>query len=857
MATTQKKTTKAAPKKSGSGKKGTKRMAAPPPYNHGLRLTVGVVMLLLALCVLVTYFNVEAKVLNILAALMKGCFGYGYYLVALALGYCGWSLIDHKKKPVILRSFCILVLPLLLGTLLHLFIAKTDLGYGMDALKPLWAAGQTMQCGGALGGVLAAAGAELLSRVVTAIIMVVLMVVCLIAGLRIKPREMMERAKERRAAREAAYAELEAEERALEEKRAKEKEKAEAARAKAAPKKSVHIPLDSEVEEKPLFTPAETNFFPRRAGDIKTPAEVWDSAPVETAVEPTPAAEEPAPAVEEQPTTRRRKVSAREEVDSAAAEVSEAIEKELAEEEEAYRYPPITLLEENTADNSMAAGFELRDNARRLADTITSFGVDAKPGDVVRGPSVTRYEFTLDQGVKLSKLTNLSDDIALALGASGVRIAPIPGKIAAVGIEVPNRTVTAVRIRDVVESRNFVTHPSNVAFAVGKDIGGNAIVGNIARLPHVLIAGTTGSGKSVCTNSLIVSLLYKSTPEEVRFIMVDPKMVELAPYNGIPHLLIPVVTDPKKAAGALQWAVFEMMKRYKMFSERGVKDLAGFNALAEGDEELKKLPTVVVVIDELADLMLVAAKEVEESICRVAQMGRAAGVHLVIATQRPSADVITGLMKANIPSRIAFAVASAMESRIILDTPGAEKLVGKGDMLYFPLGDNKPTRVQGCFITPEEIERVVNFVKESGEADYSNEVMEKIEEAMKQSEKGGKGGASNAAAAESDGGEGCDEMLAAAVEVIFETGQASVSMLQRRLKLGYSRAARLVDQMEERGIVGPFEGSKPRQVLITRQQWQELQMKGGAYAPAEEPELPPVDRYGSVRDVFDSRDALE
>ena len=506
----------------------------------------------------------------------------------------------------------------------------------------------------------------------------------------------------------------------------------------------------------------------------------------------------------------------------------------------------------------MAAGAELRDNARRLADTLTSFGVDAKPGEVVRGPSVTRYEFTLDQGVKLSKLTNLSDDIALALGATGVRIAPIPGKIAAVGIEVPNRTVTSVRIRDVVESRNFVMHPSTVAFAVGKDIGGNAIVGNIARLPHVLIAGTTGSGKSVCTNSLIVSLLYKSTPEEVRFIMVDPKMVELAPYNGIPHLLIPVVTDPKKAAGALQWAVFEMMKRYKMFSERGVKDLAGFNAHVEGSEEegLKKLPTVVVVIDELADLMLVAAKEVEESICRVAQMGRAAGVHLVIATQRPSADVITGLMKANIPSRIAFAVASAMESRIILDTPGAEKLVGKGDMLYFPLGDNKPTRVQGCFITPEEIERVVNFVKESGEADYSNEVMEKIEEAMKQSEKGSKGGVSNAAA-ESEGGEGCDEMLAAAVEVIFETGQASVSMLQRRLKLGYSRAARLVDQMEERGIVGPFEGSKPRQVLITRQQWQELQMKGGAYAPAEEPEQPPVDRYGSIRDVFESRDALE
>ena len=541
-------------------------------------------------------------------------------------------------------------------------------------------------------------------------------------------------------------------------------------------------------------------------------------------------------------------------MESATAEVSEAIEKELAEGEGAYRYPPITLLDENTDDNHQEVGAELRLNSQRLASALSSFGVDAHPGEVVHGPSVTRYEFTLDQGVKLSKLTNLSDDIALALGATGVRIAPIPGKISAVGIEVPNKAVTAVRIRDVIESREFTNHPSTVAFAVGKDIGGSAIVGNIARLPHVLIAGTTGSGKSVCTNSLIVSLLYKSTPDEVRFIMVDPKMVELAPYNGIPHLLIPVVTDPKKAAGALQWAVYEMMKRYKMFSERGVKDLAGFNALCESDPELKKLPTVVVVIDELADLMLVAAKEVEESICRVAQMGRAAGMHLVIATQRPSSDVITGLMKANIPSRIAFAVASSLESRIILDTTGAEKLVGKGDMLYFPLGNQKPTRVQGCFITPEEIERVVNFVKESGAADYSDEVMEKIEEVMKQSEKGG--GKSAGGSAPADGDEGCDELLGAAVEVILETGQASVSMLQRRLKLGYSRAARLVDQMEERGIVGPFEGSKPRQLLITKEQWQELKMKGSFDAVSPEPESHP-DPYGSINDVFNSRDALD
>jgi len=501
----------------------------------------------------------------------------------------------------------------------------------------------------------------------------------------------------------------------------------------------------------------------------------------------------------------------------------------MAASRDDYDFPPVSLLDPNSQDNYVEAGAELRLNAQRLSDTLRSFGVDAAAGDVIRGPAITRYEFVLAQGVKLSKVTNLADDIALALGASGVRIAPIPDKISVVGIEVPNRTVSPVLIRDVIESRAFAGHRSPVAFAVGRDIGNKEIVGDIAKLPHVLIAGTTGSGKSVCTNSLIISLLYKSSPEDVRFIMVDPKMVELAPYNGIPHLLIPVVTDAKKAAGALQWAVFEMMKRYKTFSELGVKKLEEYNAIAAGREDLPHMPSVVVVIDELADLMVVAAKEVEESICRVAQMGRAAGMHLVIATQRPSADVITGLMKANIPSRIAFAVDSAINSRIILDNPGAEKLVGRGDMLYAPLGIGKPTRVQGCYITPEEIERVVGFVKSTGEAQYSDEVMRKIEESVLEKEKKGGG----APAAEAPDEDDSDELLPAAVEVILETGQASVSMLQRRLKLGYSRAARLVDQMEQKGYVGPFEGSKPRQLLITKAQWQEMQM-GSAAGDGEE-----------------------
>ena len=864
MANTPKKKTTSSAKSGGKGNARHRSAPPPPAYNAQARLISGVVCLLLALCVLVTYFNVDAILLTFLANALKGCFGYGYWLAAPALLYAGIVLVNHKGRPVKLRLVCTLLLPVLVGMVLHLLLARGPYGFDLERIKPMWKDGQSLLCGGVVSGSLAVGMEALLSRVVSLILTILLTVLAVLGALQVKPAELIAELKRRAEER----AQWEDEDDDYDEEPAPAKPvKAETVTPPARKKRpNIDIPLDDETAEPSreaaaLKSPGGS-LFRGRSGDVKTPAELLDPTLSAPAAEPAvPAQEpdkpaEPAPApVKEPMTEKQRKEAVRAEVESATAEVSEAIEKELAEGEEAYRYPPITLLDENTDDNHQEVGAELRLNSQRLASALASFGVDAHPGEVVHGPSVTRYEFTLDQGVKLSKLTNLSDDIALALGATGVRIAPIPGKISAVGIEVPNKAVTAVRIRDVIESREFTNHPSTVAFAVGKDIGGSAIVGNIARLPHVLIAGTTGSGKSVCTNSLIVSLLYKSTPDEVRFIMVDPKMVELAPYNGIPHLLIPVVTDPKKAAGALQWAVYEMMKRYKMFSERGVKDLAGFNALCESDPELKKLPTVVVVIDELADLMLVAAKEVEESICRVAQMGRAAGMHLVIATQRPSSDVITGLMKANIPSRIAFAVASSLESRIILDTTGAEKLVGKGDMLYFPLGNQKPTRVQGCFITPEEIERVVNFVKESGTADYSDEVMEKIEEVMKQSDKSG-GKSSGGSAPAPDEGEGCDELLGAAVEVILETGQASVSMLQRRLKLGYSRAARLVDQMEERGIVGPFEGSKPRQLLITKEQWQELKMKGSYSAKEPEPESHP-DPYGSISDVFNSHDALD
>ena len=839
MASTQKKTKK--------GKKAPPK-PEPPAYNGMARLIGGIVCLLLALCVLVSYFNVDALLLTFIAKALKGTLGCGYYLAAPALLGVAVIQLRHQGRPVILRTTCTLLTPLLAGVLWHLIFCRTAYELGGGLLPLLWKDGQALSCGGVVAGGLALGSEALVSKVVSIILFVVLLLAALLGALHMTPQQAVDKMREYRDSRwddEDGEDDLPDDFEPLPRRRASSAPEKPVKEKPARKRAGIDIPLDGEPSA--MESGAKKEFFTRKSDTVRTPDQVLEQ---KAAPEPAPAVQEAVP-VKEPVSAKTKKAQLQQEVESAAQEVSQAIEQELAQGEEAYRYPPITLLEENHTDNCTEVGAELRNNSRRLAEALRSFGVDAAAGDVVHGPSVTRYEFTLEQGVKLSKITNLSDDIALALGASGVRVAPVPNKISVVGIEVPNRTVTAVRIRDVIESREFTRHPSSVAFAVGKDIGGSSIVGNIAKLPHVLIAGTTGSGKSVCTNSLIVSILYKSTPDEVRFIMVDPKMVELAPYNGIPHLLIPVVTDPKKAAGALQWAVFEMMKRYKMFSEKGVKDLAGYNALSEVDEDVKKLPTVVVVIDELADLMLVAAKEVEESICRVAQMGRAAGMHLVVATQRPSADVITGLMKANIPSRIAFAVASSMESRIILDTPGAEKLVGKGDMLYAPLGDSKPTRVQGCFITPEEIERVVAFVKDAaGEAHYDQDVIEKIQQAVDAKSDKGKAAPTDGAA---DGDDG-DELLPAAVEVVLETGQASVSMLQRRLKLGYSRAARLVDQMEERGYVGPFEGSKPRQLLITREKWQELQMAKGA-APAETP--PAADRYGSIHDVFESHDALD
>lgn len=502
-------------------------------------------------------------------------------------------------------------------------------------------------------------------------------------------------------------------------------------------------------------------------------------------------------------------------------------EKDAEPKTEGYSYPPLSLLNKSKATDTAALSAELDHTAGHLVDTLKSFGVETRIVDISRGPTVTRYELQPCAGVKISKITNLADDIALNLATAGVRIeAPIPNK-AAVGIEVPNKASAVVGVRGILESPAFINAKSKLTVALGRDIGGNVVVTDIAKMPHGLIAGATGSGKSVCINSIIISLLYKATPDEVKLLMIDPKVVELGIYNGIPHLLVPVVTDPRKAAGALGWSVTEMERRYKMFADRGVRDLAGYNKFVEnlGDPEVQKMPHIVIIIDELADLMMTAPNEVEDSINRIAAKARAAGMHLIIATQRPSVDVVTGVIKANIPTRIAFAVSSQIDSRTILDSAGAEKLLGRGDMLFSPVGSTKPNRIQGCFVSDEEVEAVVDYIKSDHTVDYDDDVMVEIERqaAIEKKQKTG---------LPEDGPEG-DPMLDEAIKVVVENGMASTSLLQRKLKLGYARAARIVDEMEQRGVVGPYEGSKPRKVLISKEQLLEREAAGDVNETAE------------------------
>lgn len=845
MASTQKKTTnskgsskgKADPKKSGGKKAASKRKKLVYAPNMQARGIGAAVCAFLAVMLFLGMFGAHAVVVDFLYDGVKGLIGYGAVTAPFALVAAALFLLLQRDKSVQVRLWCLGFYPLFLGAFVHLIHSPYTYQMALSSCLSLWRDGVHLYSGGVLGGMLSISFQAWFSSVGAGILLALVMLALLAGIFRVTPAVLFSFLRARRAKRAAHRREREAYEEYedyddYEDDYADEPFYEEELPPPARPsvpfwsrvmnreparKKAADLPLDEPEETlPPVQTAPVAPAVPPLVREEQETADLPDDAADVIGFD-DPLPEDLPP----QETKAQRQEAIRQET----GKVTQAVAQTLEEPPRDYQYPPLDILTPPSGEAQQAANEELEGTMGRLASVLNSFGIDGHVTGAVQGPSVTRYEVALEQGVRLNKLTNLSDDVALALGVSNVRIAPVPGKISVVGVEVPNQVVIPVPIREVLDSDNFRRHKSSAAFSVGKDIGGNYIVGDCAKLPHMLIAGTTGSGKSVCINSLIVSMLYKSTPEELRLIMVDPKMVELGGYNGIPHLLIPVVTDPKKAAGALQWAVTEMMKRYRLFAEAGVRELTSYNQWAKTQENVAPMPKVVIVIDELADLMLVAAKEVEESICRVAQMGRASGMHLVIATQRPSADVITGLMKANIPSRVAFAVASSLESRIILDTTGAEKLVGKGDMLWFPLGSAKPLRVQGCFISDEEVASVVASVKQNSTADYDDAVLEQIEQHVSESEKKGKGSGGGGYPG-GDGGEEQDELFPAAVDVILELGQASVSMLQRRLKLGYARAARLVDQMEQKGIVGPFEGSKPRQLLITKEQWQQMQHGG-------------------------------
>ncbi|MDR0325818.1 MAG: DNA translocase FtsK [Oscillospiraceae bacterium] len=771
-----------------------------------VRREVGaLVCFLLAVFTFFSLFGAEAWLIDHLSDGVRFVVGAGFGFVPFAGLAAAVILLFHRSRPVALRTACVFIIPVLAGILIGLFGEH-------EGWFPLayWLAG------GLRAG---------LSTPVAAVLLIIGILVCVFIALRLSPVAIYDAIRNRTV---QAYEPPPVPERRPEraEKPARP-EKPE--RKKQRPDFDVPIYTGPDAEPE---APLPVGILPGRGDHVRTPAELTADKPEIPPIPPKGVKVEPIPPPREQdapPWEEPVPVEAAISVKDAAPPVvpEPAAMPELKpvasvsigggdEAPEPYRFPSVSLLTATRPALDGMAGKneeELKHNAERLVAALQSFGIGASVLNVTRGPSVARYEIEPESGVKLASLTSRADDIALSLGAVGVHIAPVPGKANVVGIEVPNRMVSTVYIRDLIDSEEFRAMDSPTSFVLGRDITGQNIVADMAKLTHLLIAGTTGSGKSVCMNTLITSMLYKASPDDLRFIMVDPKMVELGVYNGIPHLLSPVVTEPKRAAEALEWAVAEMDGRYNLLMQRGKRDIISYNEEVSREPDGVTMPRIVIIIDEMADLMMVAHKEVETAVARIAQKARACGVHLILATQRPEAKVVTGIIKANTPSRIAFAVKGNLDSRIILDIGGAEKLVGRGDMLFLPIGAPKPVRVQGCFVSDKEVTSVVEYIKGSASANYSEEMLAHLNS-----------GASSAPASTDIGvgGSPPDPMLPAAIEVIMESGQGSTSYLQRRLKLGYARAARLMDEMEERGIVGPFEGSKPRQVLMTPEEWEKM-----------------------------------
>ena len=813
-----------------TGNKRTEKTTAAAVKTPRRREIGALVCLLLAVFSFIGFFSGEGAVIKIMRDFLRGLLGSGFFALPFTLLLCAATLCFHRGRPVVFRVVSAMLLTVFISAIIHLFWCKSTYTIELAILKNLWIDSADGGSGGVIGGFFAVAFRALFSKTGAAIVFIALIIFFGLSAVNKTIFGLISayRSRERRIYEPEPEPEPAAQGRPIVVKKAPRPRRK---------RSEIDIPMDNFPENTPQehIKPFEPSYDEPetveddplqkiRENDVDLDIPFMETSPrrrtarAAAPVDVTP--EEVAPSAAK---SRKKDLVAEtftEAISAAAENISH---------DSTYVFPPLDLLARGNGERSADGTEEVRMNTERLESAFRSFGVNVRISAATRGPSVTLYEAELEAGVKLSRLTSLADDIALSLGSTGVRIGALPNRISTVGIEVPNKIVSTVYLRELFESPEFKNAKSKLTFSIGKNIAGESIVGNIAKLPHMLVAGTTGSGKSVCLNSLILSILYKATPDEVRFIMIDPKMVEFRVYNGIPHLLVPVVTDVKKAAGALQWAVIEMMRRYKMFAERTVRDLEGYNKAMQQDGE-PLMPQIIIVIDELADLMMTAAKDVEESVCRVAQMGRAAGVHLVIATQSPRADVITGLMKANIPSRIALKVSSSLESRIILDAGGgADKLVGNGDMLFAPIGAAKPTRIQGCWVTDAEREAVVDFVKHGGEAQYSEEVMDEIERAA--ADKSGKTGDADTGSIAD-----YDEVLPAAAELIFDSKKASTTMLQTRLKLGYARAARIIDQLEQIGLLGPFEGSKPRQILLTREQWMEMQAVQGTAPSAKPPQ---------------------
>ncbi len=767
-----------------------------------------------------------------------GMFGFSSYFIGAVIIYIG--VLTATGKPVKRKMFWAAGFILLISSFIQIFFTGDVAGTGFGQIvQELHIMGKNITLsGGVIAGIIALPLMRLFGKAAARITITILTVTFFMFLTDTTPYDIYVRAKEKAAKEKEELARQMEENRAAraEKRRLKERQRAEKRRietekqtalqpAKTKKRKQIDFAIDDKPSVDVLpddeiidFEETVANTF----DDVKTNKSIEQQKLDEIMKKLNMAGAKQTEAKEEKSAITEKTLSEIEKAKNtltkdekaAIVPVSE-IAPELSPEDKAYIYkhPPIDLFEKSEK-GGIGDSQAILDSGYKLVETLNSFGVQTTILDISPGPAVTRYELQPLAGVKISKITNLADDIALNLAAGSVRIeAPIPGK-AAVGIEVPNKARNSVNIRAIFESAAFRNATSPLTIALGMDIAGNVVITDLTKMPHLLIAGSTGSGKSVCVNAIITSFLYKSSPEDVKLILIDPKVVELAEYNGIPHLMMPVVTEPKKAAGALGGAVAEMEKRYRLFAENSVRDIKSFNRVAAAKPELnlEKMPYIAVIIDELADLMMVAGKEVEDYICRLAQKARAAGIHLIVATQRPSVDVITGLIKANIPARIAFAVSSQVDSRTILDGGGAEKLLGMGDMLFLPLGASKPVRVQGTYVKDEEIAAVIEFIKRDFVAEYNQEMIDNMEKMT----------AKDKTAPADNGGEAKDEMLTKAIEVVVDVGQASTSLLQRKLKLGYARAARIMDEMESMGIVGPYEGSKPRQVLITKNQWLEM-----------------------------------